>query len=161
MRTELARMREKIRAALPEKAFLRRDRGDALFISNAPAFENCPEAIPGFLLEKQKGMLCILPDDCWIFRTEAYDAPVPDHFAASLLRFRGKAPDRENRILFARGIKLLDAASSAAEREILSYDRALRQRSALALRGGCGGGLYACARILAKIHTLYKGETRP
>ena len=50
-----------------------------------------------------------------------------------------------------------NAASSAAEREILSYDRALRQRSALALRGGCGGALYACALLNAQIQIL-KGE---
>ena len=154
-------MRARLRAALPQRAFLRRDRGDALFITNAPAFEGCPDQIPGFLLERQGNTLRILPDDSWIFPLEhAGDAPA-DFLSASLLRFRGSLPDRETIVLFARGLKLLDDIHAAGEAEIAAYDRLLRQQIALALRGKCGGGLYACARILAQIHTLYKGETRP
>ena len=40
-------------------------------------------------------------------------------------------------------------APSAAELD--GFDRALRQRAALALRGGCGGGLYAAAVLNARI----------
>ena len=35
-----AAMRGEIAAMLPERAFLRRDRGDALFVTNAPAFSD-------------------------------------------------------------------------------------------------------------------------
>lgn len=154
-------MRARLRAALPERAFLRRDRGDALFITNAPAFEGCPDAIRGFLPERQGNMLRILPDDTWISLLEhAGDAP-PDFLCASLLRFRGQIPNRTNLALFARGLKLLDDIHAAAEADIAAFDRLLRQRAALALRGKCGGGLYACALILAQIHTLYKGEKHP
>ena len=154
-------MRDRLRAALPQRAFLRRDRGNALFITNAPAFEGCPDAIPGFLLERQGNMLRILPDDSWIALPEhAGDAP-PDFLCASLLRFRGALPDRANLALFARGLKLLDDIHAASEADIAAFDRLLRQQAALALRGNCGGGLYACALTLAQIHTLYKGEKRP
>ena len=56
--TSLTReMRAVLRSSLPERAFLRRDRGDALFISNAPAFGSGTFSIPGFILEEAAGML--------------------------------------------------------------------------------------------------------
>ena len=59
-------------------------------------------------------------------------------------------PDRENLSLFARAAKLLDGHPSPGEVEAL--DRELRQRAAEALRGGCGGGLYACAILLSMLN---------
>ena len=38
----LERLRGELRPLLPERAFLKRDRGDALLISNAPAFGCTP-----------------------------------------------------------------------------------------------------------------------
>lgn len=148
-------MRDALRTALPERAFLRRDRGDALFISNAPTFGSGTIEIPGFILEESAGMLHILPDESWIVRCEQTCAP--DFLSRSLARFRGEAPDRDNLVLFARGVKLLDAAGSASATEINAFDRCLRQRAALALRGGCGGGLYAAALVNAQLQQM-KGE---
>ena len=154
MRTELARTRELLRAALPERAFLRRDRGDALFISNAPAFEPEIPDIPGFILERAGGLMRILPDESWLAAAEE-KAP-PDQLSASLIRFRGMEPGAEGLQLFARGMKLLDMGGAAPENEIDAYDRALRQRAALALRGGCGGGLYGASILNHQIRK--KGE---
>jgi hypothetical protein len=145
----LPEMRAQLNAALPEKAFLRRDRGDALFISNAPVFDPGICSIPGFRLEMQGRLMRILPDESWIDRLEENDPS--DHLSRSLLRFRGKAADTENLKLFARGCKLLDDPAAAVQSDLNDYDRALRQSAAIALRGGCGGALYACALMNAEI----------
>lgn len=152
----LAEMRRALRSALPEKAFLRRDRGDALFITNAPAFEPALSEVPGFRAQLQAPLMRILPDESWIFRLE--ENPAPDQLSASLARFRGDFPDAQNILLFVQGAKLLDDPSACTPDQIAAFDRALRQSAAIALRGGCGGGLYACALMNAEIHTLYKGE---
>lgn len=158
MRTEhlLAEMRGQLRALLPERAFLRRDRGEALFISNAPAFAPDITDIPGFIAKKEGMLLHLLPDEGWISRLEEACGEAPDHFCKTLMRFRGTAPDRANLQLFARGVKLLEGRPTDAE--ISAFDRAVRQAAAVALRDGCGGGLYACAILNCEIHTLYKGE---
>ena len=155
-----AQMRAILRAALPQRAFIRRDRGDAFLASNAPAFETELKQIPGFLLQQQDSILHISPDESWIAILERRNPEPPDRFCETLLRFKGRAPDRENMLLFIHGLKLLDAASAASEAEIEAYERSLRQRSALALRGECGGALYAAAIILNQINTKYKGEER-
>jgi len=151
----LQQMRDALNASLPEKAFLRRDRGDALFISNAPTFDPGMREIPGFTIEVREKLMHILPDAGWLARLEA--AEPQDQLSRSLLRFRGQAPDHDNLRLFAQGLKLLDFPGSAPEAEIEAYDRALRQRAALALRGGCGGGLYAAALVNAQVQFI-KGE---
>ncbi|MBQ8506253.1 MAG: hypothetical protein IJ466_02320 [Clostridia bacterium] len=150
MRTELARMRDLLRAALPERAFLRRDRGDALFITNLPPLQ----AIPGFTLEARGGMTCILPEKCWMEELEARHPEAPDSLCGSLARFRGEAPGDDALRLFARGLKLLDM-ENAPSNEIEAFDRALRQHAAIALRGGGCGGLYALAILNYEIS---KGE---
>ena len=139
----LRQLRAAARAALPPRAFLRRDRGEALFVTNAPAFDPALREIPGFTAERRGGLMYLLPDASWVVRWERRFPEPPDDLCAGFARFRGIAPDRENLLLFARGAKLLDARADFAE--IAAYDRAVRQRAALALRGGCGGGLYAAA----------------
>ena len=143
----LERLRTELRPLLPERAFLKRDRGDALLITNAPVFGCTPERLPGCIVENRGMLLCILPDAQWIAEYEAAIPEPPDHLSHSLLRFRGVEADIDNLHLFARIAKLLDAQPSPGEIE--ACDRALRNRAALALRGGCGGGLYACASVRA------------
>lgn len=149
-------MRAQLNSLLPEKAFLRRDRRDALFISNAPAFDPDLRELPGFSAEIQGKLMRILPDVSWIERMEENDSA--DHFASTLLRFRGQKPDMENLKLFALGAKLLEEPAAIVQSDGVAYDRMLRQRAAAALRGGCGGGLYACALLNSKIMHDYKGE---
>lgn len=150
-------MREAVQPHLPSKAFLKRDRGEGLLVTNAPAFDPSLDSIPGFTLERQGTLLRILPDESWLIQLEQRFPEPPDHFCKTLLRFRGQQPDRNNLLIFVQGVKLLDAGCTPSPAEIAAYDRALRQRCAEALRGGaCGGGLYAAALILAQINTLYK-----
>lgn len=143
----LLRMRDRLRAALPPCAFLRRDRGEYLFVSNAPAFADDLPTISGFFFDRRGPLLTILPDESWARELEdCHDAP--DHLAASLRRFRGERIDRDALLLLAQGFKIADMGSSASESDIFAYDRALRRRAALALRGACcGGGLYAAALL--------------
>ena len=147
----LRQLRAAARAALPSRAFLRRDRGDALFVTNAPAFDPALREIPGFAAERRGSLMYLLPDESWIRRWERRFPDPPDDLCAGLARFRGQAPDRENLLLFAQGAKLLDG--SATKEEITAYGRRLRQRAALALRGGCGGGLYASALINFQLYS--------
>lgn len=152
-------IREAILPHLPPKAFLKRDRGDGLLVTNAPVFDPDFSEISGFILERQGNLMRILPDKKWIFQLEEMLPEPPDFFSRTLLRFKGEMPDRTNLLLCVQGLKLLDAGSIPNPAEISSYDRTLRQRCAEALRGGAsGGGLYAAAIILAQTNTLYKGE---
>lgn len=146
----LERLRGELRPLLPERAFLKRDRGDALLISNAPALGFSPENLPGCIVEMRGMLLCVLPDAQWVADFEATVPEPPDHLRRSLLRFRGVEADLDNLHLFARIAKLMDARPSPGEIE--ACDRALRNRAALALRGGCGGGLYACACVRALLN---------
>jgi len=157
MGTELSRMREVLRNALPEKAFLKRDRGDALFITNAPIFDPSIVDIPGFTLIPEGKLLRILPDDRRIAGIEL--AKPPDHLCASLIRFRGLAIEQENLLLCVQGLKLLDMGSSAPAEEIEAFDCALRKRAALTLRGKInGGGLYAAAILNHSIKSIKENE---
>ena len=146
----LRQLRAMARAALPPRAFLRRDRGEALFVTNAPAFDPALREIPGFIVERRGGLLYLLPDNLWLARWERRAPEPPDDLCAKLYRFRGEAPDRDNLLLFARGLKLLDGG--ATPEDIAAYDRSLRQRAAMALRGGCGGGLYAASLIAHQLN---------
>ena len=146
----LRQLRAMARAALPPRAFLRRDRGDALFVTNAPAFDPTLRDIPGFTAERRGGLLHLLPDASWLARWERRTPEPPDDLCAKLQRFRNTPPDRDNLLLFARGLKLLDGG--AAPEDIAAYDRTVRQRAAVALRGGCGGGLYAAALIAHQLN---------
>ncbi len=144
-------LRAAARAALPERAFLRRDRGDALFVSDAPRL--CPpsEWAPaldraGFIHKADGGLLRLTPGPAWLERLEARFPEPPDAFCATLARFRGVPPEAESLALFAQAVKLLDGAPNDDR-----FDRQLRQRAAVCLRLNQnnnithGGGLYACA----------------
>ena len=71
-------LRGELRPLLPERAFLKRDRGDALLITNAPAFGCTPECLPGCIVEHRGMVLCILPDAQWVAEDEAAMPAPPD-----------------------------------------------------------------------------------
>ncbi len=142
-------------AALPEKAFLRRDRDDALFVTDAPRFSSRTDWAPwlfevGFYCADSGGLLRLWPAEVWLARLEAACPDPPDALCQGLLRFRGHSPDGESLKLFALGIRCLDGGDGAAR-----FDRQLRQRAAICLRLNAmnpndptrGGGLYACALL--------------
>ena len=148
-------LRRAAAAKLPDRAFLRRDRGEALFVTNAPRL--CPDAdwpavlsAVGFDTALSGGLLRLWPGACWLTRLEAAWPDPPDAFCASLRRFRGCAPEPESLRLFALGARCLDGGDGATR-----FDRLLRQRAAVCLRLNAtnphepplGGGLYACALL--------------
>ncbi len=142
-------------AALPEEAFLRRDRGDALFVTDAPRFSARMDwagllSEAGFHCAGSGGLLRLWPAGIWLSRLEAACPEPPDDLCQSLSRFRGRDPDGESLKLFAFGMRCLDGGDGAAR-----FDRKLRQRAAACLRLNAmnpeeptrGGGLYACALL--------------
>jgi hypothetical protein len=142
-------------AALPEGAFLRRDRGDALFVTDAPRFSAETDWAArlfeaGFFCTDNGGLLRLWPAEIWLTRLEAACPDPPDALSQELLRFRGRSADGESLKLFALGIRCLDGGDGATR-----FDRQLRQRAATCLRLNAmnpsdptrGGGLYACALL--------------
>ena len=77
-------LREMVRPYLPEDAFLRRDRGRGMYVTNAPA-KGWSGTIPGFLVEVNGAIACIsiLPETMCMCDYE------PDRLATELERFRG------------------------------------------------------------------------
>ena len=143
----LRRMRAQLRAQLPPRAFLKRDRGEMLFVSNAPAIDASFSGATGFTLTRRGQLVFFLPDESRLLRLEAQHRQPPDTLCASLMRFRGAEIAPDTLLLFAQGIKLLDL-KNAPKADIAAFDRKLRQTAAVALRGGCcGGGLYALSLI--------------
>ena len=139
-----AELRRAARQLLPEGAFLRRDRGEALYVTDAP--RRAPSidwSAAGFICLEAKGLAHLTPDESWLDRLEALYPNPPDTLCQSFRCFTG-IPDAEALRLFARGMKALDAQSCD-----LQFSRALRQRAAVCLREHLpGGGLYACALAL-------------
>ena len=142
-------------AALPEGAFLRRDRGDALFVTDAPRIDSRMDwaarlSDAGFYCAGNGRLLRLWPAEVWLTRLEAACPVPPDALCRSLSRFRGHSPDGESLKLYAFGMRCLDGGDGAAH-----FDRQLRQRAAACLRLNAmnppdptrGGGLYACALL--------------
>ena len=135
------RLRDAARARLPEGAFLRRDRGDALYVTDAPLRGGPVDwAAAGFVCRESGGLARLTPSAVWLARLEALYPEPPDPLCRSLRRFSGP-PDDTALKLFARAVKRLDGGECDPR-----YSRDLRQRAAVCLREhNPGGGLYACA----------------
>lgn len=138
----ISQMRRAICAHLPAGAFLKRDRGGALLITNAKTIDPDFAAVPDFSAEARGNLIALTPEDRWIYAFERDHAPI-GHLSASLARFRGQAPARAAIDLFVRGLKLSECRPT--DGEIADFDRAVRQMAAVSLRTGEGGGIYALA----------------
>ena len=151
--TELpAQLRTMLRPLLPECAFLRRARGDAAFITNAPRFAELSLDGQDFCCTLQDGLMTISPGAQFITDFELNHPAPPDFFCQSLLRFRGQPPCEDALKLFAVGVRLLECADA---NEIRQYDHRVRSLAAVCLRENLGGA-YSCA-LLA--HHILKGAT--
>ena len=149
-------MRLAIHSRLPEKAFLRRDRENGLFVSNAPVFDPEIREIPGFHIENTGKLIRIYPEVRWLRRLEDEYAGAADHFSLSLARFKGAEVSDAAMVLFCTGLKLLDAGEGAGEAEIALFDRNLRQLAARALRKDIpGGGLYTLSLLDEMLKKCY------
>lgn len=132
--------REYVRGALPQGAFLRRDRGDALYITDAPR-RGWIGPLSGFSVEICGPFAKISP----LGGTMARCDYAPDRLALELSRMKGASP--EALILFIECLKCAEAPDSGAYGRC---DRRLRQAAARAMRAGGGEGLYYCALALAE-----------
>ena len=138
------RVRAAARVQLPPGAWLKRDRGDALFVTDAP---RCAPGVDwsgrfqssGFDCRIEGGLARLSPGAAWPEALSAEYPEPPDQLCKALQRFNGP-PDAQALRLFSRGLKALDAGVPDP-----GYDRAVRRRAAECLRAGGGGGLYACA----------------
>jgi len=148
------KMRAAIRAKLPPKAFLLIDRGENLFVSNAPIFDPEMPVVPGFSILRSGRNITFLPDESWLIRLERRTPEPPDELSRTLLRFRGEKIDSDALKLYAQVLKLAEGDTKAKVKDIEAFETALRKKAALALRTGGGGGLYGLAAALAQIKTM-------
>ena len=139
-----AELRRAAQSLLPEGAFLRRDRGEALYVTDAPRKGGLTDAASkGFICREANGMAHLTPAAPWLHRLEALYPDPPDTLCATFWRFTGEI-DADALRLFARDMKALDAQTYDPQ-----FSRDLRQRAAVCLREHLpGGGLYACALAL-------------
>lgn len=142
-----ATLREILLPLLPERAFLRRARGDATFVTNAPRFGQISLDPRRFRIREEKGLLFISPGADFLTDFELSHPDPADFFCQTLLRFRGHAPCEEALNLFAVGVRLLECAD---ENEARLYARRARNLAAVSLRENLGGA-YACALLAQHI----------
>jgi hypothetical protein len=136
-------LRTRVESALPAGAFLRRDRGDALYVTDAPRLGFAGD-VKGLRAEAAGGLLR------FYIKEEILTACdfLPDCFALSLARLPKTPATGEALVLFTEGLKILEAPDAAG---FVWYDKKVRQAAAVALRTDGGGGLYTCALVLAEI----------
>ena len=128
-------------------AFLRCDRGRALYVTNAGmrSAEQIDWNAAGFEEENVRGLTFLSPGSCLTkaFQTWAMESVSGEGLAAAVGNacFFEMLP--EDRTLFIEGVKRLEMNGDAA-----GYEKLVRQRAAVCLREKRGGGtLYACALI--------------
>jgi hypothetical protein len=136
-------MRALVRAAIPARAFLRRDRGDALYLTDAPR-HGFSGQFPGLRAETDGGLMRLYIKEEILAACDF----LPDDTARSLARFRDAPATGAALSLFTQGLKILEAPDEESHR---AYDKKVRHAAAVALRTNEGGGLYACALVLAEI----------
>ena len=129
-----------VAAQLPEGPYLRRERGTALYVTNAPA-KGWAGEIEGFSVDVQGAIarLSVIPD---ILEKCDY---APDRLACELESFRGTSAEAAE--IFSECMKCIEAPERALWDKC---DRRIRQAAAVALRSGGGNGLYYCALALAE-----------
>lgn len=145
------KMRAALRAKLPPRAFLKIDRAEALFITNAPMFSaDIPEAA-GFYAYRRGRNLCYTPDESWLIRLERRNELPPDELCATLFRFRGEKIGKDALKLYVHALKLAENADTLSAAEAEAFEGKIRRHTALALRLGGGGGLYGLAVLNAQL----------
>lgn len=134
-------------------AFLRCDRGQALYVSNVPVKDKDWPALAeslesgGILCRSERQMLFMTPSLRWrepytdwlMKQTEA------DELTRLLMRTQGASVCPEETACWIEGIKRLELPS---ERSIDDYERLVRQTAAVALRKKCGGLMTVCGLCL-------------
>lgn len=145
-------MRERLEGLLNGTgAFLRCDRGGALYVTNLTARCDCWREIvqemrdAGFRVEERGALLAVVPDGAWRTQFEQWAAGRCCESELTRL-FRQSAArsvcDEETRA-WIEGVKRLELHQGLGD-----YEKTVRQAAAVALRKRCGGALYACGLCL-------------
>lgn len=135
-----------VRERIPENRFLKRDRRDALFVTDYDG------EIDGFVQTRRGALTALTPDKTLLLRYEAAHPQPVGAFSASLERFRGESADVEILRLFAQGVKLTGGCTDG---ELSAFDKSARQSAAKALRTGIGGGIFALAILRDELDKQY------
>lgn len=153
-------MRKAAQELLPKAkgVFLRCDRGEHLYVTNAPARteKRADWEKAGFLYEEKGGLAFLDVQDEWNeqFLSWAQKKIRISEAARQLGRANFGCIEAADRMLFVEGIKRLEMKGNAEE-----YDRLVRQRAAVCLRKRQGGGtLPACAMIVDMMRGGWKDE---
>ena len=128
--------------------FLRCDRGNGLYVSNAPVRmeKQADWAEAGFICRSDGRLAFLVPEERW---NEALQSWLETRVRAKRLAHMLKNADfgenmEEDMALFIEGIKRLEMRGDARE-----YERMVRQRAAVCLREKQGGGtLISCALMV-------------
>ena len=125
------------------ETFLRCDRGDALYVTNACAARGAFEQA-GFLCEEAGGLLRLIPGGAITEALAGWLGPAQD--ALGMDGLRSREAEAEDLRLLGEGVKRWELAM---DRPALSaYEKSVRQRAAVCLRTGKGGGtLWLCSRL--------------
>ena len=133
-----------VRERIPENRFLKRDRRDALFVTDYDG------EIDGFVQTRRGALTALTPDETLLLR---YETKPVGAFSASLERFRGRPASVEILRLFAQGVKLTGGCTDG---ELSAFDKSARQSAAKALRTGIGGGVFALAILRDELNNQNK-----
>lgn len=131
-------------------AFLRWARGDGLFVTDAPRRGADLAALArrageaGWLCAERGGLWMLTPSPARLRRLETACGGAETPFARSFARFRGRGMEKADVEALLNALKCRALRGDAGDAE-----RRVRQRAAVALREGRGGGgLYLAARVI-------------
>ena len=145
-------MRERLESLLSGTgAFLRCDRGGALYVTNLPArcdrWREPAQAMrdAGFRVEERGALLAVVPDGAWRTRFEQWAAVRCGGSELTRLFRQSAGPSvcEEETRAWLEGVKRLELRQGLGD-----YEKTVRQAAAVALRKRCGGALYACGLCL-------------
>ncbi|MBQ8953945.1 MAG: hypothetical protein IJ048_07490 [Clostridia bacterium] len=131
-------------------AFLRCDRGHALYVTNLPVkraeWQEIADALERakIWVEPAGQLLRLTPDACWAdeFAAWVQEQTAPGDLTRQLEKRRGQPVCAEETACWLEGVKRLELGDQG------DYERDARQAAAVALRKKCGGLMYACGACL-------------
>ncbi len=144
-------IRTRVGAALDGTgAFLRCDRGGALYVTNLPSrradWRERAAALEAAKVrcEARGGLLFLTPEPGWAaaFAAWAEESIAVGALTRQLDKRRGMPLCAQEEACWIEGLKRLELNDAG------DYERTLRQTAAVALRKRCGGLLYACGLCL-------------
>ena len=139
-------------------AFVRCDRGEGLYVTNAPQRTGNALALceglqrAGFMVEEQGGLWRLTPREGLVRALTAWLEG--EEQSLYLPAWQDRAEQLADWALLWEGIKRLEMPGDRAA--LVGYEKKLRQRAALCLRTGAGGGMLPlCGQLLSRIEREY------